>query len=192
LWQDRRPVRRFTPFVVLAVTSVLLLLSGARVLAALLYVRREVLHGEMWRLVTAHLVHASASHLGWNLAGLTLVAFAAGRELTVREWTIAALASALGASTGVLLLSPGTVAMAGLSAVLHGLFAAGAVAAFRRDRRSGIVLLSALAVKLIAERADLWPAAAHLGRPTAIDAHLYGALAGGLAALVFVLRRTAT
>jgi rhomboid family GlyGly-CTERM serine protease len=176
-------VRRFIPFLVLALASGLAATAGRRGFAALCYVRAAVLHGEVWRLSTTHLVHASVAHLGWNLAGLVLVALAVGRELSAPRWAIAALASGLGASLGVLLLSPRTAAMAGLSALLHGLLAAGGVAALRRDRRAGFALLAALAAKLAAERWGLWPATAALGRATAIDAHLYGAVAGVIAGL---------
>jgi rhomboid family GlyGly-CTERM serine protease len=40
---------------------------------AWIYNRASILHGEIWRLWSGHLVHFSASHLGWNLLviGLT-------------------------------------------------------------------------------------------------------------------------
>jgi rhomboid family GlyGly-CTERM serine protease len=37
-----------------------------------LYDRAAILHGEVWRLWTCHLVHFSASHLGWNLLAATV------------------------------------------------------------------------------------------------------------------------
>jgi len=174
-------VRRSAPFLALALACGLAAAAGPRGVAALAYVRASVLDGELWRLLTAHLVHAGAAHLGWNLAGLALVALAVGRELSAGRWAVAVLAVGLGASLGVLLLSPRTAAMAGLSALLHGLLATGAMSLLRRDRGAAFALLSALAAKLVAERWDWWPAAVQLGGAIAVDGHLWGALAGVVA-----------
>src|SRR6185295_4943120 len=77
----RRAVRRFAPFLVLALACVLAAAAGPPGFGALCYVRTAVLGGELWRLLSTHLVHAGAAHLLWNLAGLALVALAVGREL---------------------------------------------------------------------------------------------------------------
>jgi len=39
---------------------------------ALVYDRTAILHGELWRLWTGHLVHFSSSHLGWDLLAVAL------------------------------------------------------------------------------------------------------------------------
>jgi membrane associated rhomboid family serine protease len=85
---------------------------------------------------------------------------------------------------GVLAAQPEVQAMAGLSAVLHGLLAAGAVTEARRGRVLGAVFLALLAVKLVVDLLGGVPAARIvLGRPIAAEAHLFGALAGALCAL---------
>jgi rhomboid family GlyGly-CTERM serine protease len=185
--RSARAVRRLLPFVTLAIACLLVTAGGAENLARLAYARWAVHDGDLWRLLTTHLVHASGAHLAWNLVGLAAVAAVVARELGPYRWTIAAFASGLGASLGVLLLSPRTTAMAGLSGLLHGLLAAGGAAALRRDRRTGVAILGLLVAKLAAERWGLWPATAWLGRATAIDAHLYGALAGALAGMLLAV-----
>jgi rhomboid family GlyGly-CTERM serine protease len=185
----RATVRRLLPFLALALASLLVAAAGPRALAALAYARWSVRSGEVWRLLTTHLVHAGASHLAWNLGGLAMVALLVGRQLSAARWSMVALGGACGTSLGVFLLSPRTTAMAGLSGLLHALLAAGAVAALRRDRQSGGVLLVALAGQLVAERWELWPAASSLGRATAIDAHLCGALAGALLGALLAMTR---
>ena len=62
------------------------------------------------------------------------------------------LAVALGSSLGVLLLQPDVRVMSGLSALLHGLLAAGAAAQVRRGERVGWVFLIVLAVKVAWEQ----------------------------------------
>lgn len=174
-------MRRYLPFLLLALACGVVGAAGPRALGALAYTRHAVLAGEIWRLLTTHLVHAGRVHLLWNLCGLALVALAVARELTPPRWALVAALAGLGCSLGVLLLVPRVVAMAGMSGLLHGLLAAGGVAALRRDRRLGVVLLTALAAKLVAEQWGIWPAGAYLGRVTALDAHLCGALAGAVA-----------
>jgi rhomboid family GlyGly-CTERM serine protease len=185
-------VRRFVPFAVLALVCVIAGLAGTPAVGSLAYVRREILAGEPWRLLTTHLVHADRVHLLWNLAGLTLIAIAVGHELPARAWTLIIVTVGLVSSLGLLLLSPGTTAMAGLSAMLHALLAAGGVAALRRDRRVGSVLLFALVAKLAIERPGMWLAATRFGWEIAIDAHLYGAIAGALAGLLLARRLSNT
>jgi rhomboid family GlyGly-CTERM serine protease len=185
-------VSRHAPFFALALTCALAAAAGPAAFEALAYLRHAVLAGEAWRLLTTHLVHADGTHLAWNLGGLALVALAVARELAARQWIVVIVGAGIGGPLGVLLLSPHTAAMAGLSDLLHGLLAAGGIAALRRDRRLGVVVLLALVAKLAAEQVGVWPAGVRLGRPTATDAHLCGALAGAVVGMALVLARAMT
>jgi rhomboid family GlyGly-CTERM serine protease len=122
------------------------------VFVALVYQRDAILRGQVWRPLTCHFVHAGPAHLVWNLAGTALVALALGPALRVRGWLLAGLAAAGGSSLGVLLLQPEVRVMAGLSALLHGLLAAGAAAEVRRGERLGWAFLIVLAVKVAWEQ----------------------------------------
>jgi hypothetical protein len=73
--------------------------------------------------------------------------------------------------------------MAGLSAVVHGLMAAGGVAEVRRGQRLAWLFLAALAAKLVLEQLHGSLAAGFLGGAIAVDAHLYAAVAGALVGL---------
>ncbi len=180
-----RSARFFAVEALLAVSASVV--PGA--LGALAYLRAAVLRGEWWRLLTTHLVHAGVAHLAWNLAGLLLVFVAVAPLLSPRGWLAVAVVSALAASLGVLWLSPGTAAMAGLSAVLHGQLAGGACVAVRRHERLGWAVLALIAAKLVVERLAPLPWDAGLGGAgIAVDAHLYGSL-GGVAAGLALLRR---
>jgi rhomboid family GlyGly-CTERM serine protease len=159
--------------------------------ASLVFERHGVLQGEAWRLLTAHFVHAGLPHLLLNLAGLALVWLAFGSQFTGAGWVTAGAASALASATGVLLWHPDVRAMAGLSATLHGLLAAGAVAAVRSGDRLAWLLLGILAAKLAWEPlAGGSLATAALAGPVAFQSHRYGALAGALCGLALARPRT--
>lgn len=190
MWHDAA-VRERLFFVWLAAAATLAAAGGSAAVRLLSHQRGAIERGELWRLVTSHLVHADLLHLSWNLAALAMIAVAVGPALEARLWTVVTLASALAAGIGVHLCAPRVEAMLGLSAVLHGQLAAGAWRAARAGERGAWGLLALLAVKLLAERWATLPwSAAALGGPVAVDAHLYGACAG-LAAGLLLARRQA-
>lgn len=148
-------------------------------------VERGLAAAEPWRLLAAHLVHVGWVHLGLNLAGLALVFALVGTALGPGQWTFVFLCCVLGIDLGLLLLSPGIEWYAGLSGVLHGLLAAGALAALGRSPVTGGLLLGGLALKLWLEQAGSpGPGTALIGAPVVAEAHLYGTLAGAGAWLV--------
>ena len=179
--RDRLPHVFFAALGGIALT---LALAGPRALVALAYRRDAILlRGEAWRLLTTHLVHMDARHLAWNLAGLALPWLVFARRLPALGWTAVAAAAGLAASLGMLFLHADVRAMAGLSAVVHGLMAAGAVVEVRRGQRAAWLFLAALGAKLAWEQLGGATAAGRfLGGGVAVDAHLYAAMAGALAA----------
>jgi rhomboid family GlyGly-CTERM serine protease len=174
-----------------ALTAAALVLAAVpRALPALAYVRGGIRDGEWWRIVTGHLVHGSAAHLLWNVAGLALVWLAFGTRLGGRAWTLVLAAAAVGTGLGVLAFAPEVGAMAGLSGALHGLAAAGALAAVRAGERLGWAVLALLVAKVAWEQISGGSAAAQaaLGGAIAVDAHLYGLVSGALAGCVVARR----
>ncbi len=165
----------------LAGASVLLAIGGEPVRLAMRYERGPVLAGEYWRLLTGHLVHGGPAHLLLNMTGLGLIAALFARDYTLRQWLIVLLASVIAIDVGFVLFEPQLHWYVGLSGVLHGALAAGAVAWWRHETR---FLALALTLVLIGKLAwEQWQGALPLsGDMTVIvDAHLYGAI-GGLAA----------
>jgi rhomboid family GlyGly-CTERM serine protease len=170
--------------------ALLAALAGAPGRLLLRYEPAAVLHGQLWRLFTAHLAHLGWAHLALNAAGLVLVALLFGPCWRPAAWWLFVLASALGVSLGLLVASPNVSWYVGLSGVAHGLFAAGAAGAWRERRGSVVLALLALVAKLAWEQAGGRAAqAAWIGGATIVDAHLYGALAGLAAALLMAARR---
>lgn len=172
----------------LFVLLVLPIWGGEAGRVALRYERAAVLAGEYWRLLTAHLVHGDARHLMLNLAGLGLLAALFPRAYGARGWTLIMLASVASIDLGFVFLEPQLEWYVGFSGVLHGGLAAGALAWWRQESRPlALVLTLILVAKLLWEQR--WgglPLSG--GLPVVVDAHLYGAIGGGLAATLLWLR----
>ena len=67
---------------------VLLAFSGNSARLLLRYERSAILDGELWRLLTGHLVHGNAWHLALNVAGMGLVALLFGRDYSPGQWLL--------------------------------------------------------------------------------------------------------
>lgn len=148
------------------------------------YEREAILSGEYWRLVSGHFVHGTHQHLILNLAGLALIAALFPRDYTAKEWLWVLLLSLLAIDLGFVFYEPQLRWYVGFSGVLHGALAAGALAWWRSVPRSlALALTSILVAKLAWEQ---WHGALPLSGdlPVVVDAHLYGALGGAIAASI--------
>jgi rhomboid family GlyGly-CTERM serine protease len=163
----------------------LLYAGGPQLTEALRYERAAVLGRQWWRLVSGHLVHADAAHLGWNAFGILLVWWLFSREYRLREWLLVLLASTAAIALGFLEFEPQLGWYVGFSGVLHGAMAAGLVAWLRTARDPLTALVAVLfATKLGWEHfhGALPFTSASLSLPVVHQAHTYGALGGLLAA----------
>lgn len=167
---------------------VLLSLLGESGRLALRYQRDAVLQGEYWRLVTGHLVHGSLQHLILNTAGLGLIAALFPRDYSWRAWLLVALFSVLAIDAGFVFYEPQLLWYVGLSGVLHGALAAGAIAWWRNESKLLALVLSVIFLGKLAW--EQWHGALPLsgGLPVVVDAHLYGALGGALAGFILWLQ----
>lgn len=170
-------------FGLLLLILVLLSVAGDEARLALRYDRAAIVSGQYWRFVTGHLVHGGWQHSLLNMAGLLVLRGLFPREYSALEWCLVALASTLAIDLGFWFLEPQLVWYVGLSGILHGVLAAGAVAWWRTETRLFATLLTAILVgKLCWEQ---WHGALPLSgeMPVVVDAHLYGAIGGGIAGL---------
>jgi rhomboid family GlyGly-CTERM serine protease len=148
---------------------------------ALRYQRTALAHGQLWRLLTAHLVHLGIVHALLNCAGLALLWMLFAREFPPRRWAWILLGSCAAIDAGLWFLRPGVAWYLGASGVLHGALAAGAVSWYRRGDGLGAALTLLLIVKLMYEQYS--GASVFAGDlPLVADAHLFGALGGLIAA----------
>jgi rhomboid family GlyGly-CTERM serine protease len=157
------------------------------------YDRTALAGGEYWRLLTGHLLHLGWGHLWPNLAALTLIGALFDDVLDRFAWVAITLGAVLAIDGGLYVLAPQVDWYVGLSGVLHGLVAGGALTLVFGKQPLGGWLLAGLGAKLAFEQiaGPLPFTAAATGGPVIIAAHLYGSVGGLLAssALCFMRRR---
>lgn len=168
----------------LIAVTLLLQLAGFDVVQALRYERVGIFSGQIWRLFSAHFVHLGWAHFSINIAAFIMIWFLFWAEWQQRIWLLMFIFISLGTSMGLLLLQPSLDWSVGLSGVLHGLFAAGAIGALNKEQRPALFMLSILAVKLVWEQVGAMPGSeAWIGGSVITSAHLYGAASGAIVAL---------
>ena len=149
-------------------------------LASLIYHRTFILQGEYWRLFTGHIFHTNGNHLLLNLAGLTLLWSLHGQYYQCTRYLLLTLFSALSVSLGLLCFSPELSQYVGLSGILHGIFIWGALTDIQHKLKSGYLLLLGIVLKVSHEQ--IYGASNDIttliNAKVAIDAHLWGMLAG--------------
>ena len=184
-------LRGWPVLLTLAGVSALLQLGGDPALAWARYEPGAIDDLELWRLLTAHLVHLGWGHWALNIAACALVALLFEDVLGPLEWGAAAIVSALAIDTGLYLFDPEVQWYVGLSGVLHGLVACGAWQLLRRRSGVGALLAIGISAKLIWEQ--WWGpvpfTASSVGGPVVVAAHLYGAAGGLIVGLAFTLGR---
>jgi rhomboid family GlyGly-CTERM serine protease len=170
----------------LGFAAVLAAAGGDPVRLAMRYERVGLASGEVWRLITGHLVHLGWSHTAMNLAALAVLSYLFLRLMRPLDWFTAAIVSALTIDAGLYWLNPTVEWYVGLSGLLHGWWAAACVLAFRHARREAWVLSSLIVLKLAYEAiGGLLSLSGQLaGGPVIETAHLYGAAGGVLSALL--------
>ena len=149
------------------------------------YERGGLAAGELWRLLTAHLVHLGGSHLAMNLVALGILSALFDACLDAVEWAAVLAAAALGIDAGLYWLTPSVEWYVGLSGVLHGVLVAGAFKLLRRASRLAYALLALVIGKLAWEQlaGPLPLSATGAGGAVIVAAHLFGAIAGPLGLL---------
>jgi rhomboid family GlyGly-CTERM serine protease len=157
------------------------------------YDRTALEAGQVWRLLTGHLVHLGWGHLWPNLLALLLIGGLVEEFLKPLEWVAVSVVAALGIDAGLYAFDPEVQWYVGLSGVLHGLVACGGLMMLQARQFSiGALLAFGVVGKLTFEQLQgpLPFTQASAGGPVIIAAHLYGATAGALAAIAFgFLRR---
>lgn len=151
---------------------------------ALKYDRLAIQDGEFWRLLTGHFTHLNTSHLLLNLAGLVLTWLLVGRNYSSSQWTFVLLVSITAISSGFWFLDKHILWYVGLSGVLHGLMIAGAVQGIKSLPVESIVISVFVIGKLVYEQlAGPLPGSESVsGGEVVVNAHLYGAIGGAIAA----------
>jgi rhomboid family GlyGly-CTERM serine protease len=146
--------------------------------------RSAIAAGEVWRLLSGHLVHLGVSHLALNLAGLLLVWYLVGAAFSRMQWLIVLVADFVVVNLGLWFLQPQLAWYVGLSGILHGLLAAGILGNLNTRRVDVLILGVALVAKLIYEQlvGPLPGSEESTGGAVIVAAHFYGAIGGAIGA----------
>jgi rhomboid family GlyGly-CTERM serine protease len=131
----------------------------------LVYDRQAILNGEMWRIVTAPLVHFSASHFFWNVLALAATGFAFTAERYRGLVVVCLLAAVLPGMLSLLTL-PELGRYGGLSGLATGAaayFCLCSALAKRNQRLLWVAVLICMAAKITVETVTASPLFAHAG-----------------------------
>jgi len=152
--------------------------------------RQGIADGEFWRLITGHFVHLGWSHFLLNLLGLLLIWYLVGSHFRVTNWLFVFLVAITGIDVGFWLIEPQLEWYVGLSGLLHALLAAGVVGGYSKARAESLVLALVLLGKLGYEQiaGPLPGSEQSTGGAVVVVAHLYGAIAGVVAAAILAIR----
>ena len=173
-WQSSLPV------ILITIVSILAFIFDQQFSQYLVYQRELISQGEIWRLITGHLLHTNGYHLLMNLAALFLLYLLHGNFYTIKSYSLLFLFSALFCSTALYFFDPQLIQYVGLSGVLHGIFVWGAFKDVNKQDKTGYLLLLGVTLKIIHEQfygasSDL---SSLINANVAVNAHLWGAIAG--------------
>lgn len=173
---------------IVVLCALTLLLAGDPGREWLRFDRAGIAAGEVWRLLTGHLVHLGVSHTLLNLAGLILVWFLVGRAYAWQQWLWVMAGSIAAIDLGLWFGAPSLEWYVGLSGLLHGMLAAGIVAGLAGRSAETLLLAVVVAGKLAWEQfaGPLPGSETTSGGAVIVDAHLYGVIGGTLVALVLI------
>ena len=169
---------------VIALLCVCIAAFGDAARELLRYDRVAIAGGEFWRLLSAHFAHLGYPHLALNLTGLLLVWLLVGRLYSTRQWLLVAAFSIVVMGAGFWFVDSEMRWYVGLSGLLHGLLLAGAIAGIRSLPVESIVIAAVVVAKLAYEQiVGPLPGSEYVaGAAVVVNAHLYGAIGGALAA----------
>jgi rhomboid family GlyGly-CTERM serine protease len=143
------------------------------------YARQGLAEGQLWRLLSGHLVHSDPAHLGWDLGALLLLGWAFEPLLRERFWPLLGVA-ALVIDAGLWFGLPGLARYCGLSGLLNALLAAGLWRLWRGHGRHPLMPV----IGLLSLLKPLWELGAGQALftstfwPSLPEAHLLGLAAG--------------
>ncbi|MBO1272626.1 rhombosortase [Shewanella sp. 4t3-1-2LB] len=184
---------RVSPWLTVLTVSVLCgVLQWADAADIMEYQRQFIAQGQWWRLLTGNLIHTNHWHLLMNLAGFWVVVFIHRVHYGNRHLAWLLLTLCITEGLGLWFAFPTLSAYVGLSGVLHGLFAYGALSDIKIGWRSGYLLLVGVMAKVTWEQTMGANAEVTqlIGARVAIEAHLVGLLSGiGIFLLVTLYQR---
>ena len=179
---------------IVALLSVIIFMSeyflGSAFTQTLVYQRNLITEGEVWRLLSGHLLHTNGYHLLLNLAALLMLWALHGRFYSIRNYATLFLWCSVTTSVGIYYLDPTLIQYVGLSGVLHGVFVFGALMDINAKDKTGYLLFLGVWLKIAHEQfyGASTDVSSLIEASVAVNAHLWGALGGLVFAVVYIYR----
>lgn len=176
--------------IALAALMVLLAALPDSVFSVLSLQRAQVAQGEIWRLLTCNFVHFGWAHTLMNLAAFLLCGIALTNTFSIIRFSTLLLCCCSTVGVGIYCFNPEYQTYAGLSGAIHGIIIAGLLLNKRHAFWVNGLFITFVFAKIIHEHQagyketqlqELLPVA------VAYDAHLYGALAGLVFGIIFLI-----
>jgi rhomboid family GlyGly-CTERM serine protease len=174
--------------------GVVLMLSALQPLASdwLAFDRAALDGGQVWRIMTAHLVHLSITHTLGNTGGLALLAFIVRCDVAEENLAWLFLWCALVVGSGLYLIAPDLQRYVGLSGVLHGVLLVAPFLTPAYGRVPSLLFAAVIVGKVLWEQTPFYNDQALMeviGGRVETRAHLLGVVAGGIWLLAMALWR---
>lgn len=162
-------------------------LIGESFTQVFVYHKELITQGEVWRLLTGHLLHTNGFHLLLNLAALIMLWILHGHFYTIKNTCILFILCAMSTSLGIYYFTPSLTQYVGLSGVLHGVFVFGAIMDIIAKDKTGYLLFIGVWLKIAHEQ--IYGASSDVSNlieaSVAVDAHLWGAVGGLLFTCIY-------
>ncbi len=146
--------------------------------------RDAIADGQVWRILTGNLTHTNLWHLAMNACGFVIIAFIYRHHIRPRLYTLLTLV--ISTIIGLAVWWTDTMAYAGISGTLHGLFAWGAIQDIRQKDHYGWLLLVGILIKIGQELyfGGSESTSSLINARVAIEAHAVGLVAGIILGLI--------
>ncbi|WP_440874229.1 rhombosortase [Thalassotalea sp. PLHSN55] len=180
---------QYLPAAFVLILSALAFIFDSQLAASLIYKKSLIENGEYWRLFSSHFFHTNLNHLLLNLGGLLLLWSLHGHAYSVKNYSVLFIFSALVTGLGIYFFNPEINQYVGLSGVLHGIFVWGAIMDVLQKDKTGYLLLIGVWLKIAHEQyfGASEDTIALIAANVAVDAHLYGAIAGTIVAVITII-----
>ena len=170
---------------VIIISAICILLHFFVPESTLAYRYSDISQGQWWRLITGNLMHTNHWHLAMNIAGLWVISFLYQFNRILIKLLFLFSVLCLMEGLGLYWFYPNLQGYVGLSGVLHGLFAYGAVREIFLKIKMGYFLLLGVIAKTAYEQ--FFGASSEvsqmIGARVATEAHLIGMISGVLIAV---------
>lgn len=172
--------------VIITLLSIVIAVLGDDGREILRFEQSAIARGEYWRLLSGHFAHLGNHHMWLNLAGLLLVWLLVGRNYTTSQWYAVVAISMVIMDAGFWYLDADMGWYVGLSGLLNGLLIGGALRGMRTVPVESSVICALVVGKILYEQfyGPLPGSESVSGGTVVVNAHLYGAAGGALAAYV--------